>query len=122
MQVRSLKRPLWQYGALAAGLAGYWFVLPHKYWLPCPIKAVTGLYCPGCGSTRAIFALLHGNVPLAAHDNALLLASPVLIVLGLLISRKAKRQYLYLYLGLLLALVVAFVALRNQGGSFLAPL
>jgi hypothetical protein len=31
---------------------------------PCPLHYLTGLYCPGCGSLRAIHALLHGNL----HD------------------------------------------------------
>jgi uncharacterized membrane protein len=46
---------------------------------------------------------------------------PVLAVLGRYIDRKLTRRYLYIYLAALLALVVAFVVLRNQGGSFLAP-
>lgn len=28
---------------------------------PCVFYTVTGLYCPGCGGTRASFALLRGN-------------------------------------------------------------
>jgi hypothetical protein len=28
---------------------------------PCPFLYLTGLYCPGCGSLRAIHQLLHGN-------------------------------------------------------------
>ena len=28
----------------------------------CPIYALTGLYCPGCGGTRAILALLQGDL------------------------------------------------------------
>ena len=65
--------------------------------------------------------MAHGNVPLVAHDNALLLAVPVLAVLGRYIDRKFARRYLYIYLAALLALVVTFVVLRNQSGSFLAP-
>lgn len=122
MKVNSFKSSAWRYGAIGVAAIGYWFVLPHKFWLSCPIRALTGLYCPGCGSTRAVFALAHGNVPLAAHDNALLLAMPVLAALGKYIDRKLARRYLYICLAALLVLVVAFVVLRNQSGSFLAPL
>ncbi|MGA2099460.1 MAG: DUF2752 domain-containing protein [Candidatus Sulfotelmatobacter sp.] len=29
---------------------------------PCPLHYFTGLYCPGCGSLRAMHQLLHGNL------------------------------------------------------------
>lgn len=29
---------------------------------PCFFYEATGYYCPGCGGTRAVIALLHGNV------------------------------------------------------------
>jgi len=38
---------------------------------PCPFHAVTGLWCPGCGATRASYLLLHGDVAGALHFNAL---------------------------------------------------
>src|SRR5690606_32381537 len=28
----------------------------------CPVHGVTGGFCPGCGSTRAVHELLHGDV------------------------------------------------------------
>lgn len=30
--------------------------------LPCLFQLVTGLYCPGCGGTRAVMYLLHGDL------------------------------------------------------------
>lgn len=38
---------------------------------PCPFHALTGLYCPGCGSLRATHALLHGRLAEALQFNAL---------------------------------------------------
>lgn len=29
---------------------------------PCPVRYLTGWYCPGCGSLRAIHQLLHGHL------------------------------------------------------------
>ena len=38
---------------------------------PCPVHYLTGLYCPGCGSLRALHALLHGNLHEAWAMNPL---------------------------------------------------
>jgi uncharacterized protein DUF2752 len=38
---------------------------------PCPLHYLTGWYCPGCGSLRAIHALLHGNLQQAWAMNPL---------------------------------------------------
>jgi hypothetical protein len=47
-------------------------------WPTCPVNALTGLACPGCGSLRAAGALVHGQVLEAVDHNALLvLALPV---------------------------------------------
>lgn len=51
---------------------------------PCPIHALTGLFCPGCGSTRALHALLHGDVVQAIAMNPLLVvAIPVLALMAI---------------------------------------
>jgi hypothetical protein len=41
---------------------------------------MTGIYCAGCGATRALHALLHGRVLNALHDNALFISALPLIV------------------------------------------
>jgi hypothetical protein len=45
----------------------------------CTFKLATGLDCPGCGGTRAVHALLHGDLAGAADHYALIfLVAPVL--------------------------------------------
>jgi hypothetical protein len=38
---------------------------------PCPLRYLTGWYCPGCGSLRAIHQLLHGKLGAAWALNPL---------------------------------------------------
>jgi hypothetical protein len=37
----------------------------------CAFHSLTGLYCPGCGTTRALHQLLHGHFRAALHLNPL---------------------------------------------------
>ena len=47
----------------------------------CPFLAITGLYCPGCGTLRCLHALLHGDLRTAAGSNVMtLLLLPVIVV------------------------------------------
>lgn len=39
----------------------------------CPFRLLTGLQCPGCGTTRALHELLHGHLVAAFMLNPLLL-------------------------------------------------
>ncbi len=52
----------------------------------CFLYEYTGLYCPACGGTRAVNALLHGDFLLALGYNLLiLLLLPVFLYAGYLI-------------------------------------
>ena len=42
---------------------------------PCPFHALTGLYCPGCGTLRALHQLLHGRSLQALGLNPLMVMS-----------------------------------------------
>ena len=41
----------------------------------CPFRALTGFACPGCGSTRGMHALVHGDVVAAFKFNPLFVVS-----------------------------------------------
>lgn len=67
-------RPWWCAAGVAAGTAYLWVADPttgSRAFLPCPLKALTGLDCPGCGATRASWALVHGQPVRAVGYNAL---------------------------------------------------
>jgi hypothetical protein len=49
---------------------------------PCVFKLVTGLDCPGCGGTRMVWYLLHGNLPEAARHHVLALLMVPLALYG----------------------------------------
>ena len=38
----------------------------------CPFYSITGFYCPGCGSQRAIHAILHGHIFEGLQHNFLI--------------------------------------------------
>lgn len=66
-----------QGAVVAAALAAVVFFAlfnPEKalHWLQCPFHAVTGFYCPGCGSCRALHQLLQGHLFTALRCNHLL--------------------------------------------------
>jgi|ERR1041385_5159313 len=46
----------------------------HHFYPVCALHNLTGLNCPGCGASRAMHQLLHGNVIAALHLNALVVA------------------------------------------------
>ena len=88
-------------------------------WLPaCPFHRLTGLYCPGCGSTRMLYYLARGRLWWAFAENPLALALlPVLVfdlaraLAGLpsgICGRVARR-----HANAILALILLFAVLRN---------
>jgi len=82
--------------ALAAALAALAVLYRYPpsattFYPQCPFYALTGIHCPGCGSTRALAALLHGNVTQALRYNRLFVE---LLPLGLVYAVAALRRAL----------------------------
>lgn len=46
----------------------------------CPFLALTGLQCPGCGTTRALHAALHGRLLEAVRFNPILVVAVPFVV------------------------------------------
>lgn len=59
----------------------------------CPVYALTGLYCPGCGSGRALYSILHGRILTALDYNI------VFVVLLPLAAYLAIQGYLKVVAG-----------------------
>ncbi len=106
------------------GAAAYLFYFDpgHTGFFPvCPFRALTGFTCPGCGTTRGLHQLLHGNVQTAFEFNPLLaITLPVLAYLLFLFTKAVltgrpmpslvlPRKYGWL----VTALVLSFWVLRN---------
>lgn len=121
-------------GTAAAGMAGLALVAfvdpnqPGRY-PTCPFLAVTGHWCPGCGSLRAMHAVATGDIHTALGFNVLtVLALPLLAVLWWRWIRrrwqgKARPAPVRpVYLWVMLAGVLVFWLVRNLPmGAALAP-
>jgi hypothetical protein len=109
---------------LAGAAAGFLYLVnphSHQVFLPCPFRALTGLYCPFCGGLRMVHDLAHGQLAAALHDDALalpLLLLAVLAWLNLAVGRwrgrpvVRVRRPVWLYPALVVVLV-AWTVLRN---------
>lgn len=105
-------------GIAGAGIAAA-ILLPVAYFcdpgncvfLPkCMFHEVTGFYCPGCGNTRALHALLHGHIIQSLHYNLLLIPTLLTVLVLLLNPGLAMKRYT----GWIIAgIVIAFAILRN---------
>jgi uncharacterized protein DUF2752 len=116
---------------IGCGLAFVYFFNPSTYgfYPVCLFHQWTGLNCPGCGSTRALYALLHGHLPTALRDNALFvlsLAGGAIWGAHFLLQRRKKpaaplhvsTKFVWAYL----AAALLFAILRNLPAfSFLSP-
>lgn len=66
----------------------------HIY-IDCPIKKLTGLYCPGCGITRMLFAILQLDFYQAFRYNPLLFICLPFFIFFIIESLILKKEPLY---------------------------
>ena len=86
---------------------------------PCPTNALTKLHCPGCGTLRAMHALLHGDVKEALSQNILaVIFIPILPAICFFPKYFRKP----IVPAAMLVIFILYAILRNtETFSFLAP-
>lgn len=106
---------------LSAVLVAVYFFDPatESFFPPCPTNKITNLYCPGCGTLRALHALVHGDIGEAVSQNVLtVIFLPLIPVMMFFPSLFRSAWIAYA----IFALFVIFAVLRNmEQFSFLAP-
>jgi uncharacterized protein DUF2752 len=109
--------------SLALGVIYLFIFEPGKsgFFPICPFRALTGFTCPGCGATRGLHRLLHGDVVSAFELNPLFLVALPFLLFALvrytnaaLRHRTIKGNQLHpRYIWMLFAVVLSFWIFRN---------
>lgn len=103
--------------------AGYLLLQQKKLLspIPCVFLELTHLYCPGCGGTRAVIALLHGNILQSLRFNPAVFLGIIVIIyyevcaIITIIKNNGRCYYnkygipLYVYL----VIIVIFAVVRD---------
>ena len=104
--------------------ATYLFIFePGKtgFFPACPFRTLTGFTCPGCGSTRGLHRLLHGDIVSALEFNPLMVLSLPFLFYALVrytaeavSGRPLQRHNLDAkYIWMLFGVIMSFWIFRN---------
>lgn len=110
-----MNKPARNVGLICSGVAllvGLYLFDPSKvtFFPRCPLHELTGLYCPGCGTTRALYQLAHGHLLAAFRLNPL---AVVLLPVAALAIWRRKQSIRPVWIWTLLSVVAGFGILRN---------
>lgn len=59
--------------------------------IPCVFQSLTGLYCPGCGGTRAVRSLLKGDFLMSFQYHPLVLYTVAALIGELILNYYSRR-------------------------------
>jgi uncharacterized protein DUF2752 len=129
--IRRLLSPVGTLAAIAGAFTYVGLVDPNQagHYPVCPLFALTGVYCPGCGGLRSAHAVAHGDLTGALHDNALAVVGYAVFAVVWVVwvarvsrglpGRFSVKPFWWWSLG---TVVLVFTLLRNLPfGSSLAP-
>lgn len=67
----------------------------------CPFRLITGIYCPGCGMSRALISLFQGDLQSSWSYHPFLIPTLVLVVISLVLYfrgyRKQSQQVIWIW-------------------------
>lgn len=124
-----IKRNL-KYAIMAISVFLIYYILNKKFGfsIPCIFYKITGLYCPGCGITRLLFALVNLEFYESFKYNPWIF---ILIVLGLfylicklfifLKFKKIIKIPNYVYITLIIISIIFGIFRNIPGFEFLGP-
>ncbi|MET9360918.1 DUF2752 domain-containing protein [Streptomyces sp. NPDC006632] len=129
--VRRLLVPLGTLGAVASAFAYVGLVDPNHpgHYPVCPLFALTGVYCPGCGGLRSAHDFVTGHFAAAVGANALAVAGYLVFAVCWVLWAMRSARGLPLRIAvsdrqwwIVGSVVLIFSVARNLPfGSFLAP-
>ena len=103
------------------GIMFLYFAMVDNIGIPCVFHEITGLYCPGCGATRAIVSLCKFNFYQAIRYNVLIVSLIPVFMISFIF--KKYKKFGNLFWGIVLCVAVIFGIIRNFSiFSFLAPM
>ncbi len=122
------------FAVVSLGGVGFFWLMPFEIFDAvgrCKFLYMTGLYCPGCGGTRAVVSFLHGNIitsflyhPFVPYCGILYIFYMVrgtlaILSKGKITHMKFRNIYLYIGIGILLLQWVVKDVLIFAGNIYL---
>lgn len=90
--------------------------------IPCIFNKITGLYCPGCGMTRAVHSILRFNFYQALRFNALIFIMPLFFMFYYYLNSNRYIKLAKAILILMIIIAMGYGIIRNTVFfSYLAP-
>ncbi|MCI9072414.1 MAG: DUF2752 domain-containing protein [Lachnospiraceae bacterium] len=102
-----------------AGVLFYYVLLPYLSLPPCVLYQHFGLYCPGCGGTRAFVSLLQGHFLRSLWYHPLVPYAALLFGAFMLSQAAARLTHFHYFHGLRFHSWYLYGALGVLGGNWI---
>ena len=102
------------YLIISAGLLCLFLYLTN---IGCPIKFITGISCPGCVMTRALFSLLRLDVKSAVYYHPLVFVMPVIVIIILLRNKLGRILFKIFTVFFIVLFIAVYICRMADAGN-----